>query len=110
MILEVEKKPLAVLEMPDPGQLPTSNLTLWKPGMMGTPPAALHTPVQREGRKGRREGREGREGGRKAGRVKVECTCRAGARAQPRDIVPKCFLQGTVCFSHMVPFLAMNHN
>ena len=67
MIREVEKKPLAVLEMPVPGQLATSSLILWNPSMMVTPPTWLHTPaVVRERGESERVG--GMEGGKKGGR------------------------------------------
>ena len=52
---EVEKNPLAVLEMKEPGQLPTSSLMLWMPSTIANPPARMHTPAG--GRKGGREGR-----------------------------------------------------
>ena len=53
---EVEKNPLAVLEMKEPGQLPTSSLMLWMPSMIANPPARMHTPAG--GREGGREGVE----------------------------------------------------
>ncbi len=44
--LDVEWKPLAVLDTPKPAQLPTINLMLWRPLEMTRSPDLAHTPVR----------------------------------------------------------------
>ena len=62
IIREVEKNPLAVLVMKDPGQLPTSSFTVCSPSTMVTSPDCRHTPEGVDRMGGGGGGGGGREG------------------------------------------------